>query len=73
MLTARRDNFGVSLSTMTPARIAEANEAYNLLEGTGLSLLDLVRTGMAVHKARTQSVPCTTSSSMRKRLVTPSI
>jgi hypothetical protein len=26
-LTARRDNFGVSLSTMTPARIAEASEA----------------------------------------------
>jgi integrase len=42
---------------MTPARIAEANEAYNLLEGTGLSLLDLVRTGMAMHKARTESVP----------------
>jgi hypothetical protein len=42
---------------MTPARIAEAHEAYNLLEGTGPSLLDIVRTGMAMHKARTESVP----------------
>ena len=56
-LMARRDNFGVSLSAVTPARIAEAAEAYNLLEGTGLRLLDVVRTGMAIHKARTASVP----------------
>lgn len=56
-LTVRRDNFGVSLSAMTPARIAEAAEAYNLLEGTGLRLLDVVRSGMATHKARTESVP----------------
>lgn len=32
-LEARRDNFGVSLTEMTPARIAEAAEAYKRLEG----------------------------------------
>src|ERR1700751_4651562 len=31
-LKARRDNFGNSLSSMTPARIAEASEAYKLLD-----------------------------------------
>jgi len=56
-LAARRDNFGVSLTAISPARIAEAAEAYNLLEGTGLRLLDVVRTGLVMHKARSESIP----------------
>ena len=32
-LRARNDNFGVSLTAMTTARIAEAAEAYKLLDG----------------------------------------
>jgi hypothetical protein len=32
-LKARRDNFGTSLAAMTPAKIAEASEAYKLLDG----------------------------------------
>lgn len=45
-LKTRRDNFGVSLPEMTPARIAEAAEAYKRLEGHPISLLDAV--GMAL-------------------------
>jgi integrase len=56
-LQARCDNFGLSLTSMTPARIAEAAEAYNMLEGTKLRLLDVVRTGMATHKTQSESVP----------------
>jgi integrase len=55
-LEARRDNFGVSLSTMTPARIAEASEAYKLLGGGSASLLDAVQGFLAVQKARQSSV-----------------
>src|SRR6516165_7198830 len=52
-LRNRQDNFGLSLSALSPARIAEASEAYNLLEDSGLSLLDAVRTGLSAHVART--------------------
>jgi len=72
-LAARRDNFGVSLTAMSPARIAEAAEAYNLLEGTGVRLLDVVRTGLAMHKAAWNRFPswiCLINTLMRKRLVT---
>jgi hypothetical protein len=31
-LKARRDNFGTSLTAITPAKIAEAVKAYNLLD-----------------------------------------
>jgi integrase len=56
-LRNRQDNFGLSLSALSPARIAEASEAYNLLEDSGLSLLDAVRTGLSAHVARTASIP----------------
>lgn len=56
-LKARKDNFGVSLTAMTPARIAEAAEAYNLLEPSGLRLLDAVRSALALHQMRTASIP----------------
>ena len=55
-LETRRDNFGVSLTAMTPARIAEAAEAYKLLEGGSASLLDAVHGFLAVQKARQSSV-----------------
>jgi hypothetical protein len=56
-LEARRDNFGVSLTAMTPARIAEASEAFKRLEGHPISLLDAVGMALALHKDRTSSVP----------------
>src|SRR5258707_576581 len=54
-LRARKDNFGISLTTMTPARIAEAAEAYKLLEGTA-TLLDAVHGFLAVRKVRQASI-----------------
>jgi len=33
MLRAWRDNFGASLNALIPAKVAEAAEAYNILEG----------------------------------------
>jgi integrase len=56
-LEARRDNFGVSLTEMTPARIAEASEAYKRLEGQSISLLDAVGMALALHKDRNSSLP----------------
>jgi integrase len=56
-LKARKDNFGISLTELTPARIAEAAEAFNLLDDSGLSLMEAVRTGLNVHQARKASVP----------------
>jgi len=55
-LKARRDNFGVSLNALTLARIAEAAEAYNLLESVNVLLLTAVRGFLQAHKARTASV-----------------
>jgi integrase len=56
-LKARKDNFGFSLNAMTPARIAEASEAYKLLDPLNIALLDAVRGYLSAHKARTASVP----------------
>lgn len=56
-LKARKDNFGFSLNAMTPARIAEASEAYKLLDPLDIALLDAVRGYLSAHKARTASVP----------------
>ena len=55
-LKARKDNFGTSLTALTPAKIAEAAEAYNLLEEVNISLLSAVRSFLQAHKARTASV-----------------
>jgi integrase len=56
-LRARKDNFGLSLSAMTPARIAEAAEAFNLLDDSPLSLLEAVRIALHLHKTKTASIP----------------
>jgi integrase len=55
-LKARRDNFGVSLAAMTPARITEAGEAYKLLEPLGVGLLDAVREYVETHRQRNASI-----------------
>ena len=57
-LKARRDNFGNSLSAVTPARIAEAAEVYKLLDQrrAGDSLLAIVRQYLVQHDLRSQSV-----------------
>jgi hypothetical protein len=61
-LKARRDNFGNSLSAITPARIAEAAEAYKLLDQrhAGDSLLAIIRQYLAQHDLRSQSVSLNT-------------
>src|SRR5215469_9573821 len=55
-LRARKDNFGISLTAMTPARIAEAGEAFKLLDPIGVGLLDAVREYTAEHKRRNESI-----------------
>jgi integrase len=56
-LKARRDNFGISLNALTPTRIAEAAEAYNLLEGRDISLLSVVRAHLGIEDQRSASIP----------------
>jgi integrase len=56
-LQNRQDNFGISLSALSPARIAEASEAFNLLDGLDLGLLDAVRTAVKLHKTQASSIP----------------
>src|SRR5262249_1757301 len=56
-LRARRDNFGISLVTMTPARIAEASEAYKLLDPHNLGLSDVVRDYLKRHAEKAASKP----------------
>lgn len=55
-LRARRDNFGTSLTGMTAARIAEAAEAFKLLDRAQINLLDAVRSHLAMVRTRTASV-----------------
>jgi integrase len=56
-LKARRENFGISLNAMTPARITEAAEAYKLLDPLNIQLLDAVREYVETHKTRSASIP----------------
>jgi integrase len=56
-LKARADNFGNSLLSITPARIAEAAEAYKMLDPIGIGLLDAIKSYVASHKTRTASIP----------------
>lgn len=53
----RQENFGVSLTALSPERIAQASQAYKFLEGLDLELLDAVRTAIKLHKTRTGSIP----------------
>jgi integrase len=55
-LKARRDNFGISLTAMTAARIAKAAEAYKLLDPINVDLLDAVRGFISTHYQRTASI-----------------
>jgi integrase len=55
-LKARKDNFGISLKSLTPARIAEASQAYALLDPHGIDLLVAVRSHLDTVKQRSQSV-----------------
>jgi len=56
-LKARKDNFGTSLNALTPAKITEAAEAYNLLEGRNISLLTAVRRCLGIEDQRLASIP----------------
>jgi integrase len=56
-LKARKDNFGVSLNAMTPARIAKASEAYKLLDEQGVDLLDAIKCFLNDHRERKASIP----------------
>jgi integrase len=54
-LKTRRDDFGLSLLDMSPARIAEASKAYRLLQPYDISLLDAVREHVQRYLERTSS------------------
>jgi integrase len=56
-LKARRENFGNSLTAMTPARIAEAAEAYKILDEHGIGLLDATKGFLSAHQERKASIP----------------
>ena len=56
-LKARKDSFGTSLTALTPAKIAEAAEAYNLLEGKDVSLLSVIRHYLGIEDQRSASTP----------------
>lgn len=55
-LKARKDNFGISLSSLSAARVAAAAEAYNLLDPLGIDLLDAVRAHVHMIKQKSVSV-----------------
>jgi integrase len=55
-LKSRKDYFGISLSSMTTARIAAAAEAYDLLDRHNIDLLDAVRAHLEVVGQRSASV-----------------
>ena len=53
---ARRDSFGGSLSSMSPARIGEAAECFKLLAPLNVTLLDATRDYIVRHNQRISSV-----------------
>jgi integrase len=54
----RQKNFGANLSQLTPARMAIAQEAFELLgDRDDVALLEVVRAGLAHENAKTASVP----------------
>src|SRR5690242_13679533 len=57
-LKTRRDNFGVTLTALSPARIAEAAECFDLLDARGseLGLLGIVKRHLAALDQRKASV-----------------
>jgi integrase len=55
-LKVRKDNFGTSLSVLSPVRIHEAAKAFEIVDGLGISLLDAVKAYVPIYQARTISV-----------------
>jgi integrase len=56
-LQNRQANFGISLTALSPARIAEAAEAYKLLENSKLGLLEAVHSALALQRMQAASIP----------------
>jgi integrase len=56
-IKTRKANFGVSLNSMSPSRIAEAAEAYKLLDASNIKLLDAARGFLEAHKQKSASIP----------------
>lgn len=52
----RKANFGLSLNILSPARIAEAAEAYERLKPYNIELLDAVNAYIKAHKQRIASI-----------------
>ena len=55
-VSARRDNFGNSLSRLQASQIVKAAKAYELLEPYKVDLLDAVTGFLEIHKQRTASI-----------------
>ena len=56
LLKVRKSNFGNTLAAMSAARIAEASEAYKLLDPLGLGLLEAARSYVESTRGRMGSV-----------------
>jgi integrase len=55
-LKARKDNFGLSLTSLSPARLTQAAKAFEMLEAQGIDLIDAVKEQIAAHKQRSSSI-----------------
>jgi integrase len=53
----KKDDFGLSLSGLSPARLTQAVKAFELLDAHNIDLLDAVRSHIKDHERRTASVP----------------
>jgi len=55
-LKAQKENFGISLSLLSPSEITEAAKSIQMLKPHGIGLLKAVREYIANHKRQTASV-----------------
>jgi integrase len=55
-LKALKDNFGLSLASLSPARITQAVKAYQMLDAQGLDLIEAAKAQIAAHKQGASSV-----------------
>jgi hypothetical protein len=53
----RRATFGETLEELSQARASEALAAYRMLDGSGIGLLDAIKTALELHRERSASIP----------------
>src|ERR1700688_2677631 len=55
-LKVRKDNFGNALAELSSSEIVEAAKAYQMLEPTGIGLVEAVSRYLAIQRQRTDSI-----------------